>query len=235
MFSGSKRVSKATLVAGLPWVLSYDSLADPIGQDLSRPDLQSQILRWIAQGTFALLCGGTPRSSFSVCITPPVRARAYPPRSHPGLRLAWLRRFVSGAGSRSSRLDVLLRSPPFGHFWIENPRSSWLWKQRECVRLSASRSSGFWDVGYCRFGAKWKKATHFFSNLQAIMAQKTRCQCTTTHLRLHGTSPRGAPWTQIAEPYPHGIAQALAWAAAIVCLDRPRRLDLGLTRLLRAP
>ena len=104
-------------------------------------------------------------------------------------------------------------------FWVENPRSSWLWKLRVWGRLV--RQYGGWVCDYCRFGTPWRKSTFFCTNLE-IVGQLTTCCCKAPHIRLRGAPPGGASWTRIAEPYPEGVAEVLGLA---VCRDSGWRLS----------
>jgi len=37
------------------------------------------------------------------------------------------------------------------------------------------------------------------------------------HQLLQGISPSGLPWTKVAEPYPHAVAEILALGVAVHC------------------
>ncbi len=201
LFSGSGRAAKSNLLAGFAWVLCFDVLRDPDTQDLTKPGLQTKILWLISRGAFLLVCGGPPCSSFSICITPPIRNSAHPaggPWASPQMQ----QKIRVGNQLSTFAARCVAAIAPIGHYWIENPRSSWLWKQRVWLRLAGSRASGFWVVDYCRFGMKSKKPTAFLTNLQPLLHQNTRCHCEALHLRLRGNAPFGIPWTKICGTVP---------------------------------
>ena len=71
---------------------------------------------------------------------------------------------------------------------------------------------GAWLVDYCSYGTPWHKRTKFFSNT-ILKDPKTLCRGCAKHLLLKSRSKRHkASWTQVAQAYPEGVANALARA-----------------------
>eukprot|EP00972_Heterocapsa_arctica_P013737 2026513-Heterocapsa_arctica.AAC.1 len=50
-------------------------------------------------------------------------------------------------------------------WWIENPSSSWLWRQPCFLKLRKTGNVEFLSVDYCRFGCEWRKRTRFQSDI----------------------------------------------------------------------
>ena len=73
LFSGSKRWASRMLERGAPWVLCYELLDDPIGQDLACKKVQAEVEALLLKGAFMQLGAGPVCSSFSTAITPPCR------------------------------------------------------------------------------------------------------------------------------------------------------------------
>ena len=95
--------------------------------------------------------------------------------------------------------------------WIENPNASWMFKLPEWKALVARwPEMKFWVVDYCRYGTAWRKRTKIGSNTRL---GGFRNLCTGGHQRvvLKGHShQRKCLWTLVAQPYPRGVAEAIA-------------------------
>lgn len=113
-------------------------------------------------------------------------------------------------------------------FWVENPDTSWLWRQKRYERFRAANSDNLFRCCFCRFGTPWRKGTRFATNLKALRGLRMMCRCRRGHLQLRGQSPHGRPWTQIAEPYPRPLCDLLGKAIALECgwITR-KRLDIA--------
>lgn len=99
-------------------------------------------------------------------------------------------------------------------WWVENPDTSWWWRQRKWRRYRDSRGPDIFRACFCRFGCRWKKPTRVATNTR-LKGLRMWCTCKRPHFQLRGTCrARGIPWTQIAEPYPNGFATMLAAAVA---------------------
>ena len=209
LYSGSKRAAHAALRAGAPWALCYELKDDHVGQNLQAPTVRAEVEGLIAEGAVLAMGAGPVCSSFSTAITPPVRSKEWPtgiPTMRPTMRdkvklgnsmATWVSRLVR----LCKRHDV--------RFWVENPRSSWLWRLR-CWRKLVQEHGG-WICDYCRFGTPWRKSTFFCTDLE-LASVRTQCRCGKRHLQLRGAPPGGVCWTRIAEPYPEGVAECLGLA-----------------------
>jgi hypothetical protein len=133
---------------GFEGVLTLDLLDDPVGQDLAHVGVQEGIIALRAAGAFVCLGGGPPCSSMSVAIAPPVRTKQYPAGA-PWMRDSMKSRVgLANVLSRfTSSCIIACQGDLF--FWIENPRSSWLWKQKCWKRLLDQPGVDCWDVDYC--------------------------------------------------------------------------------------
>lgn len=151
----------------------------------------------------------------SIAVTPPVRTRRYPGgvpwcsakercrvkdgNSH----AAWMARL---------RQRCLAASVAF---WLENPDSSWLWRQKgtlKLVKASAASGWGFWRADYCGFRTPWRKRTRFFVSMPLLSSVSTLCKGCPSHQRLRGMCTSTESWTSVAQAYLAGVCKALAFA-----------------------
>lgn len=96
-------------------------------------------------------------------------------------------------------------------YWLENPDSSWLWRQKKMKKYSAPDSPFTLRVDYCRFGTAWRKRTRVALNLPSLCGLRFLCVCKQKHIPLRGMHPSlKKPWTAVAEPYPFAFAKLLA-------------------------
>ena len=116
------------------------------------------------------------------------------------------------------------------HFWVENPDSSWLRRQREWQRICKLPEVGFLRCDYCRFGSRWRKRTRFLTNGQ-LQNQDLLCLCATPLLVLRGSSPWGQKWTAVAGPYPRGLADSLAVSGRSLAAGEVPTVSIDLFRL----
>ena len=99
-------------------------------------------------------------------------------------------------------------------WWVENPDTSWWWRQQRWRRFRDSRGRKLFRLCFCRFGCKWEKPTRIATNT-SLAGVRMWCTCTQKHLQLRGTCrAKGVPWTQVAEPYPGGLGRMLAAAVS---------------------
>ena len=204
LFCGSKRVSRSAVRSGLPWSLTFD-LADSPDQDLLLARNQKLVLGLLAEGAFAAFCA-VP-ASFSQAIAPAWRTARYP-SSRPDLLPHQAAKV--DAGNRVSqfcaRVAVLAAKKGVAGR-IENPSSSWLWRQPVWEPALERKVPGaileysFCAVDCCRFGVPWRKRTHL---LTSAGLGRQRCLWTRDRDRvlLRGQGPRGKPWTLWAQPCP---------------------------------
>ena len=173
------------------------------------------------------LGAGAVCSSFSQAVNPPCRTWAFP-RGRPGLSPAMQRKVKLGNTFSDWVARLVSLCLDHGvHFWIENPSSSWLWRQRCWRRLRASALVGEFLTDYCRWGMPWRKRTLF---LTSNSAADTRLLCDRTHkhIILRGYA-NGQSLTKTAEPYPYGLADTLALCCCRDCgwSDTRRKLDIA--------
>ena len=198
LFAGSRGFSKACVRHAPTWTLTFD-LAHSPSEDLLSLPLQESILDLVRLGAFLAMGAGPVCASFSQAITPPVRTKEYPEG------VPW------ASPLQAARVcldhDVV--------FWVENPSLSWLWRQAGTLSwddILADRRVGDWVLDYCRFGTPWRKRTRFRTSGQ-LKGQKCVCVCQRPHVQLRGhCKSKGVLYTKLAEPYPRGVAETLAWA-----------------------
>ena len=102
---------------------------------------------------------------------------------------------------------------------IENPAGSRLWQLPPATQAQRWQE---YSIDFCQWGKPWKKSTRFLGvNLDLVpigrrcAGRSTCCRTKRPHQSLTGTDPKtGHFWTAVAEPYPKGLAQALAGAFA---------------------
>ena len=215
LFSGRCGVAREMIACGAPWVLVYDIERGP-GQDLLQPEVRGIIRRLLVLGAFVTLGAAPICSSFSVAVTPPVRSSRFP-RGLPGLRRA-MRLKVQEGNSHNDFVSelVLIAEDMKVYYWIENPDTSWWWRQKKWRRYRSTLSPHIFRCCFCRFGTRWKKPTRIATNTK-IRGLKLWCTCKTPHTVLRGNHPtKRIPWTLVAQPYPRGLCRLLA---AALCLE----------------
>ena len=235
LFSGRCGVAKAMIRLGAPWVLTFDYERGP-GQDLLCEKVRWKLLRLFELKAFSTMGAAPICSSFSIAVTPPVRTARFP-RGIRGLRLSMRKKVAEGNSHNDYMMDLLLLCELGGiPYWIENPDSSWWWRQRRWRRFRDSRSPHIFRCCFCRFGTRWRKATRIATNT-SLAGLKLWCQCNGNHIPLRGMHPtKKIPWTLVAQPYPRGLCRLLA---ASLCTKAgwcsPDRLNVvGCARLLSA-
>ena len=215
LFSGRCGVAMQMISFGCPWVLTFDYERGP-GQDLLDESLRKKLVRLIQLRAVASFGAAPICSSFSIAITPPIRSAAHP-RGIRGLRASMRKKVADGNSHNDFMKDltdlcVLLQVP----FWLENPDSSWWWRQRRWRRYRDSRSPHLFRCCFCRFGTKWRKATRFATST-ALAGVTMWCQCgDKRHIPLRGMHPtKKIPWTLVAQPYPRGLCRLVAAALCV--------------------
>ena len=214
LYSGCFGVAKAMLRAGAPWILSFE-IKRSCSEDLLDVSLQKDLLRLIELRVFGTVFCAPICSSFSVAITPPVRSRRHP-RGIPGLRRSMRVKVRQGNQHSDFVIDVIDASEEASCIYgVENPDTSWLWRQRKWRRFYTDDHSNVFRCCFCRFGAPWKKPTRIATNSK-LRGCKMWCTCTRQHIQLRGMHPtRKVAWTQVAEPYPRGLNKLLALALCV--------------------
>ncbi len=235
LFSGRCGVAKAMIRLGAPWVLTFDYERGP-GQDLLCEDTRKKLVRLFELKAFSSMGAAPICSSFSIAVTPPVRTTRCP-RGIRGLKPSMRKKVSEGNSHNDYMMDLLMLCELLAiPYWIENPDSSWWWRQRRWRRFRDSRSPHVFRCCFCRFGTKWRKATRIATNT-SLAGLRLWCQCAGNHIPLRGMHPtKKIPWTLVAQPYPRGLCQLLA---ASLCTKAgwcsPDRLNVvGCARLLAA-
>lgn len=215
LFSGCKRAARRLVRRGCPWVLTYDNLDDPIGQDLLRGLVRAEV-ELIAVDCFVCVGAGPVCSSLSVAITPPVRTSEFP-EGLPGLSESMQTKVSNGNSFAYWIAKLVLKHSNRIWFWVENPDSSFLWRLKPWVKIASLCLLKPFRVDFCRYGTPWRKRTRFLTNLDSLIDCTQFCAGCPAHTVLRGSSPSGVAWTKVAEPYPHGLADLLAAASSYAC------------------
>ena len=211
LFSGRRGVAREMLSFGAPWVITFDFEHGP-GQDLLQPELRQKIRRLIELKAVSTLGAAPVCSSFSVAVTPPVRSSKHP-RGIRGLRLSMRKKVADGNSHNDYIAELLVICEGVGiAYWVENPDTSWWWRQKKWRRFRKTNSPFIFRCCFCRFGTGWKKPTRVATNT-AIGGLAMWCRCSENHILLRGTHPtKRIPWTLVAQPYPRGFSRLLAAA-----------------------
>ena len=149
-------------------------------------------------------------ASFSKAVTPPVRSRQFP-RGKPGLSKAMLKKVRAGNSHASFCIELiqLCRDLSIAYF-LENPDSSWMWKQRGYEDYGDPGSLQVFRLCFCRFGTPWRKATRIAISTR-LRGLRMMCKCKQRHFPLRGFSRvHKMMWTKVAEPYPGGLSRLIA-------------------------
>ena len=214
LFSGSYGVARQMVALGCPWVLTYE-WNHSSGEDLLLPEVREKIIAMVKAGCFKTLSAAPICSSFSVALTPPIRSGRYP-AGIPGMRVT-MRKKVKEGNSHNSYIYTLVELAEYcGIGWfVENPDTSWWWRQKRWKAYRSPRGPLLFRLCFCRFGCPWKKPTRIATN--TTLAGRTMwCTCRNTHLQLRGTHPtKRIPWTLVAQPYPRGLSRLLAGALCL--------------------
>lgn len=199
---------------GCPWVLTYEWNRSA-GEDLLAETNRSMIAKMMLAGCFNTMGAAPICSSFSVAITPPVRSKAHP-RGIPGVRPSMRLKLRQGNSHNDFMKDLVdLCDALKLTYFVENPDSSWWWRQKKWGKWRDSGSKHCFRVCFCRFGCRWKKPTRVATN-SCLAGEKMWCSCASPHLQLRGTHPtRRIPRTLVAQPYPRGFSRLLALALGL--------------------
>ncbi len=219
LYSGSRGISKACVAAFDSWTLTFDIKHHP-SQDLSNLSLQGTLARLIRSGAFKAMVAGPVCASFSTAVTPPCRTFQYPA----GVPWCSAKQKIKNelGNSQLKFVQRLVRCclESGTRFAVENPNGSWMWKQVGSLswdRIMAHERVGDLKIDYCMFGCPWQKRTRFRTDLQ-LKGQKLFCSGRLPHVRLRGKcKERGVNYTQLAEPYPRPLCQAIAAAIGVDC------------------
>eukprot|EP00438_Fugacium_kawagutii_P023162 Skav227287 [mRNA] locus=scaffold4822:20112:21572:+ [translate_table: standard] len=113
-------------------------------------------------------------------------------------------------------------------YFVENPDTSFWWRQRRWRRWSSSSSTSVFRLCFCRFGIPWRKATRIATNTR-LAGVRMMCRCKRRHVQLRGMHPlKKIPWTLVAQPYPTGLCRLLALALCQAAgWSRVEKLDVA--------
>ncbi|CAK9092920.1 Uncharacterized protein SCF082_LOCUS43720 [Durusdinium trenchii] len=167
-------------------------------------------------GAFVAVGMGPVCSSFSLAITPPVRTREHP-MGLPEVSEKMREKIELGNSFALWCFDLLRRACQLGlAAWLENPHTSWMFRIPAFWDLLQSVPElGHWVVDYCRFNRRWRKRTRFVCNT-LLTGHKTLCTGGHEHILLRGRSAfHRKSWTMVAQPYPPGVAYAVAASMAL--------------------
>lgn len=211
LYSGKYGVAKQMIAHGAPWVLTFE-WNHSATEDLLQPEVKKKILMMFKIGCFKTFGAAPICSSFSVAVTPPVRSCRFP-RGIPGLRHSMRQKVSEGNSHNDFVHDLVIEAESDGVFYfVENPDTSWWWRQRKWKRWRHSGSESLFRFCFCRFGTAWRKATRAATNTR-LKGVRMMCTCRKPHLQLRGMHPvRKIPWTLVAQPYPRGLCRLLATA-----------------------
>ena len=227
LYAGTGGVGRALLSLGAPWVLSFDISRGP-EQDLLDAEVRAKIEAMIERNQVAAVAMAPPCCSFSSAVTPAVRSSRFP-RGLPWLPCAVRAKVAEGNRHADWCRTVIAKCEKAGVAWfLENPDSSWLWRQRAYRRFRAPDSRNLWRADFCFFGTPWRKRTRVACSGE-LGGQRTFCRCRLPHQVLRGRRPgTGETWTALAQPYPKrfaftlglGLARQAGWC------DTRRALDI---------
>lgn len=211
LFSGTYGVAKQLINFGAPWVLTFEWNRSS-EENLLKEDVRNLIRKMFVFGCFLAMCAAPICASFSIAVTPPVRSSRFP-RGIPGLRLSMREKVADGNSHNDFVLELVVTCEDEGAAYaVENPDTSWWWRQKKWRRWRSSDSERLFRCCFCRFGTAWKKATRVATNTR-LAGVRMMCTCKKPHVQLRGGHPtKKIPWTAVAQPYPRGFARLLAIA-----------------------
>ena len=176
LYSGRMGVALAMLKAGCPWVVTFNWERDPEEDLLSEP-LRSKIKFLIVDGAVRSFGAAPICSSFSVAITPPIRSYRFL-RGIPGLNGKMRIKVQQGNSHNDYIADcVVLCLQHSVTYWVENPDTSWWWRQKRWRRYRDSDAASVFRCCFCRFGTAWRKGTRVATD-NALAGMRMMCTCT---------------------------------------------------------
>ena len=231
LFSGARGFAKSFTQTATSWAVCFD-LKHHEDENLLDPHLQRTFLLLISKGFFRAMASSPVCASFSTAITPPWRTLAFP-AGRPDLTAEQRAKIEIGQAQLSFTLQLVRACLQFKLvFWVENPGSSWFWRQKGELSwddVLTDAAVDFLVVDQCRFGTAWKKRTKFLTNSH-LAGQKAGCLCQKPHTVLRGRCrERKMNFTKLAESYPRALCSVLGSAVAIDSgmVANRRRLDIG--------
>ena len=208
LFSGCMGVARAMVANGAPWVLTFD-LGRSVSEDLLCLELQAKLKKLLNSGAFGSVGMAPICASFSKAVTPPVRNKQFP-RGKPGLSKAMRKKVSEGNRLADFCIELVAICLQLGvAYFLENPDTSWMWKQRGFSDYDDPGAPSVFRLCFCRFGTAWRKATRIATSTR-LKGLRMMCTCTQKHFALRGFSQvHRKMWTKVAEPYPRGLSRLL--------------------------
>ena len=129
LFSGSRGFATSFVKRHSTWAVCFD-LAHSSSEDLLDPQLQSDLQMFLGSGAFLAMACSPVCASFSTAITPPWRTCEYP-EGRPDLTELQKAKVKLGQMQLEFTLRLVRICINAGViFWVENPDSSWFWRQK---------------------------------------------------------------------------------------------------------
>ncbi len=171
---------------GAPWVLTFD-LSRSVAEDLLALDLQNKLKELLECGAFGSVGMAPICASFSKAVTPPVRNKQFP-RGKPGLSKAMRKKVSEGNRLASFCIELVMICKRLGlAYFLENPDTSWMWKQRGFAEFDDPASPAVFRLCFCRFGTAWRKGTRIATSTR-LKGLRMMCTCRQKHFALRGFS-----------------------------------------------
>ena len=195
--------------------------------DLTHPAVLRRIRKDVEARLVLAAMLAPPCSSFSVakdrtCV---VRSKQFPWGLPPSmLSVADQLRVQNGNKCFHAALKIIEWLDKLRILWIlENPASSKCWFLPQLQQLEQSPHTIYMSVitDFCQYGTRWRKRTKLLcGNLDTQDLDRLDKRCTGSglcsrsghpHFQLTGSNHQGVPWTRVAQPYPRGLCQQLAF------------------------
>ena len=227
LFTGRGGVARALLRFGAPFVVTFEWKRSA-SEDLLQQSNRTRIIRLIELRAILVVGLAVICASFSMAITPPVRSPRFP-RGVPWASRA-MRQKIADGNSHSDFAVVVIEcvEEHNGWYWLENPDSSYIWKQKGLRRFRDPSGSNVFRCDYCRFGTPWRKRTRVATNVEALMGLRCMCRCTGPHVNLRGSHPTlKKPWTSVAEPYPKAFSDLVGLACGSAAGWTSKKLNVA--------
>ena len=213
LYSGNAGVARKLSRKYKVWVLTFDFERGE-EQNLLDKQLQQRLKLLISAGAF-LGVGAAPEcASFSRAVTPAVRSRDFPL----GLKN------ISVRMAEKVRIGNLHAEFTFGiitlcialslPYWLENPDGSFLWLLPQWMASGICSGERAYRFDMCHYKTAWRKRTRIITNT-LLQNKRVLCCGGHTHQTLRGRSTtHRASWTRVAQAYPRGLCDDLAYAMA---------------------
>ena len=203
LFSGGFGVARAMIKLGAPWVLTFEWNRSA-GEDLLSSSARNVIIELMSLKAVKV-CGAAPIcSSFSISVTPAVRSSEFP-LGIPSLKGKMKQKVLEGNSHNDFLIKLFNLCEKLGvGVWIENPDTSWWWRQKNFRAYRSPDSPDICRLCFCRFGTPWKESapTSLYSEdcgFGVIVAAITSSSGENSTLRKK-------PWSFVAQPYPRGVS-----------------------------